>query len=312
MVALPLAGVAFKRPVRLLPLLALSLALTAFIAHLDGFRHASSLSSQLFNPWAQPPRPLKSFVEYLNVLFAFFFADPWSFGYYDVPFSVIPPAGAMWVVPVLFQQTYTLVTVAYLIPFGTLRAKLVTWTGLTFVCYWVGSWAWYSLTGLALAEFAVVYVPRLSASGYTGMAFDLNFLWALPRSVGLLKQGKRLRCKGHFALWVPGAAMAIVGLALKYLCAWVPAARMGEYWAHTDITTGNLLHPQPGSSSGSGTSAGFDPYATPYPRIDDWLVATGMLCAIEVAPRFQDLLANRVLVHLGRLGFGKSADPDAT
>ncbi len=273
--ALPLAGAALKRPMRLLPVLMVSLALTSVLTATGAFSYANSqLSTALsLNPWANAAPIWSNTIEYFNSLVAYFFAEQF-FGYYDRPFAFVPPAGILWVMPIIFQQTYTCITAAYLLPYGALRPKLLGGIFFILLCFWTGSWAWYSLSGLALAEFAIVYVPMLPASGIRiGQAHS--------------------RRAFHVPYWLPGLALTALGILLKYLWASFPNRRNDEYWAHADLNNGNLVKPYLNSA------------LTPYPRIDDWCVVVGFLYTLEVAPLLQKITANFPLVHLGRLAFGQ-------
>jgi hypothetical protein len=218
------------------------------------------------------PAPIwTSAIEFFNSLIAFFFAQ-FNFSYYDRAFAFIPPAGATWILPIVFQQTYTLVTLAYILPYTRLQAKVLGYLGFALLCYWVGSWAWYSITGLLICEFATVYKQ------VTPTSFPIRF--------GSKKGRTLCRCP----LWLPSLALFLVGVLQKFLWMSIPSFRDHEYVAHTDILTGGLVR-----NLNSGI--------TPFPRIDDWMVITGLLLLIELLPRFQSVLDNMILRHLSRLSF---------
>lgn len=218
---------------------------------------------------ALPPPIWTSTIEYFNSLVAFFFAQ-YDFSYYDRAFAFIQPAGVAWIIPVVFQQTYTLTTLAYILPYTRLQAKVLGYGGFGLICYWVGSWAWYSITGLCICEFATVYAQ------VTPSSFPLRW-----------KQGRTL-CR--VPLWVPFIAIFFIGVLQKYLWMAFPSFRDHEYVAHTDILTAGLIR-----DLNSGT--------TPFPRIDDWMVVTGLLLTVEVLPSLQSVLDNAVLKHIARLSF---------
>ena len=265
---MPLAGAAFRRPFRLLgpAVFGLTLAsvLSATGAFAPGVRMATALNSNL----ARPARIWTSALEFFNSLVAYFFAEP-GFGYFDRAFAFIPPSGVAWVLPIIFQQTYTCITLAYILPYTRLQAKVIGYLGFGLLCYWVGSWAWYSLTGLIICEFATVYAP------ITPRSFPLR--WS--------RQGRTLF---HMPLWLPPLAVMAIGVVQKYVWASYPSGRANEYVAHTDILTAGLIR-------------NLDPARTPFPRIDDWMVITGLLITVEVLPSVQAVLDNVVLKHIGRL-----------
>lgn len=225
---------------------------------------ATALNSNL----ARPARIWTSALEFFNSLVAYFFAEP-GFGYFDRAFAFIQPSGVAWVLPIVFQQTYTCITLAYILPYTRLQAKVIGYLGFGLLCYWVGSWAWYSLTGLVICEFATVYAP------ITPRSFPLR--WS--------RQGRTLF---HMPLWLPPLAVMAIGVVQKYVWASYPSGRANEYVAHTDILTAGLIR-------------NLDPARTPFPRIDDWMVITGLLITVEVLPSVQAVLDNVVLKHIGRL-----------
>lgn len=216
-----------------------------------------------------PARIWGSALEYWNSIAAFFFAG-YEFSYYDRAFAFIPPAGVDWILPIIFQQTYTCITLAYILPYTRLQAKVIGYLSFGLICYWVGSWTWYSITGLLLCEFSIVY------SQLTPSSFPLRFR----------QKGRTFR----IPLWIPPFIVFFLGVVQKYLWVSFPSYRNHEYIAHTDILTAGLVRD-------------LNPGITPYPRIDDWMVITGLLVLVEIVPRMQSVLDNDILKHFGRLSF---------
>jgi hypothetical protein len=269
-VPIPLAGAAFRRPFRLLGPAIFGLTFASILSATGAFSPALQLSATLQSNLALSGAIWSSAIVYFNSLVAFFFAQH-NFSYYDRAFAFIQPAGIAWILPIVFQQTYTCITLAYILPYTRLQAKVVGYLGFMLLCYWVGSWAWYSLTGLLICEFATVY------SQVTPTTFPLR--WS--------RQGKTL-CR--VPMWVPSVIVLFVGVLQKYLWMSFPSFRDHEYIAHTDILTGGLVR-----NLNSGV--------TPFPRIDDWMVITGLLVTVEMLPVLQSILDNAVLKHIARLSF---------
>lgn len=268
--ALPLAGAAFKRPFRFLIPMAITVALVSLVIAVDGFRHASLLSISLSNQLASPPAQFSSALEYWNSLF-FFFSTP---TYYKIAraTTMIPPSGTLWIIPVLFQQTYVLIILAFTLPFTVLRYKNMGMILLILTTAWVGRFSWYTLTGLLIAEWSTVYRQVLP-----GGRIPLN------------RAGTRF-----VPAWVPGAVFAVVGVIFKYLwIAGLPADAQNEIVAHVDGNTGKLNY-------------GVNPAQVAFPRYDNWLVATGILYLIELSPRAQRSLSTPVLKYIGRWAFSIS------
>lgn len=264
--ATTLAGAAFRRPLRLLPPLLIAMAFTSVLSAVGGFRYASQFAFETKNTLAEPPALWSSTVQYVNSAFGLFFiVDALKT---DVPLAFLPPAGISWFIPVVFQQSFTIYTFSVLLPYSTLSSKLWAFAGFILVTFWLGSWAWYSLTGLVIAELALVYLPLLPKAG-----------------IPLSRKGTK-----HLPLWLLPAILLSVGVTLKLLWASIPSRAHDEYLAHVDVSDGTL-------------NTSFDPNTTPYPRIDDYFVASGAIVLLEVFPAVQNLLDNVVLRHFGRLSY---------
>ena len=265
--AITLAGAAFKRPFRFLVPMAVTLAFVSLVVKVNGFRYAPRLSDALQNQLAQPPTQFTSALEYFNSLL-FFFSTPFYFKTARAT-SFIPPSGTLWIVPVLFQQTYVLIVLAFALPYTVLRYKNLGMILLILTTAWVGRFSWFTLTGFLLAEWSTVYLQLLP-----NKRIPLNA--AGTRSV---------------AAWIPGVVMLAMGAVLKYVwIAAVPAAANREVIAHVNGNTGKLNY-------------GTDPSQVAYPRYDNWLVATALLYLVELSPSIQRLLSAKPLVYVARWAF---------
>ncbi|SPO29633.1 uncharacterized protein UTRI_05455 [Ustilago trichophora] len=265
--AITLAGAAFKRPFRFILPMAITLALVSLVIGVNGFRYAPELSSALSNQLANPPEQWNSALEYFNSLL-FFFSTPFYFKTAKAT-TFIPPSGTLWIIPVLFQQTYVLIILAFALPYTIFRYKNLGMILLILTTAWVGRWSWYTLTGLLLAEWSTVYLQLLPSKG-----------------IPINREGSR-----HIPTWLPGVVFTLLGAFFKYLwIAALPQDYNNEIVAHVDGTTGKLNY-------------NTDPSQTAYPRYDNWLLATGLLYLVEISPLIQRILSTKVLVHTGRWAF---------
>ncbi|CDW97854.1 hypothetical protein [Sporisorium scitamineum] len=275
--AITLAGAAFKRPFRFLLPLATTLVIVSVVIAVDGFHYATHLSAGLANQLAQPPQQWSSTLEFFNSLL-FFFSTPFYFKTARAT-RFVPPMGTLWIVPVLFQQTYVLVILAFALPYTVMRYKNLGMVLLIAATAWVGRFSWYTLTGLLLAEWSTVYLQLLPAAGGGGKK-------GVRRRIPVNREGSR-----WVQAWVPGVVMVGMGVVLKYLCiAGFPQAANREIVAHVDGHTAKLNY-------------NTDPSSTAYPRYDNWLLATGLLYLVELSPAIQRLLSTRLLVYVGRWAF---------
>lgn len=264
---LTLAGPGLRRPFRLILPLAIALALTSVVAVLDGFKYAPMMADKLDNPLAQPPKVWSSTVEYVNTVVSFVFA-PYAYTT-SVASSYMPPGGIMWFTSVVFQQTYVLTVYAWCVPFTIFRWKNIGLVTFIVLSAWMGRWSWYTLTGLAIAEYSTVYKQLLPKEG-----IPLNS-----------NKTKFLNAKLIPVLFV------VLGLVLKYIwIAAIPSKFFNDYIGHIDLNTGSL-------------NRHWDYNNIAYPRWDDWLLATGLLVLVELSPALQRVFSANVLTYFGRLGF---------
>ncbi|PWN53719.1 hypothetical protein IE53DRAFT_383760 [Violaceomyces palustris] len=265
--AIALAGPAFRRPFRMVIPSAIALALVSVVAVLDGFKHAPYLSETLKNQIAQPPKIWGSTLEYFNSMITFFFAPEQIKTSRAVAF--IPPAGISWYLEVVFQQVYVLIIYAFTLPYTIFRYKNLGSIAMILITAWVGKWSWYTLTGLVIAEYSVVYKQILPAKG-------------LP----IDRKGKK-----HVPVWLFPTLFTLLGIFFKYL--WIsilPEKRDAELVAHVNGNTGKLNH-------------NFNSTKYAYPRYDDWLLSMGILMLIEISGKARGFLSWKPFVHLGRLSF---------
>ncbi|KAJ1025146.1 hypothetical protein NDA16_002652 [Ustilago loliicola] len=266
-VATGLSGPAFKRPFRFLIPVVVTLCMVTLVIGVNGFRYAPEVSEALQNQLAMPAAQWGSALEFFNSVFFFFSTSV----YYKTARATqfIPPAGTLWIIPVLFQQTYVLIILAFALPYTVLRYKNLGMILLILTTAWVGRWSWYTLTGLLLAEWSTIYLQLLPTKG-----------------IPINREGSR-----HIPTWVPGIAFLAIGTLLKYL--WIaafPEAAEREYIAHVDGHTGKLNY-------------SLNPSEIAYPRYDNWFLATGILYLVEISPSAQKILGSRVVAYMGRWAF---------
>ena len=249
--------------------MAFTLAIVLILNVTGSFHHASALAADLSNPIAEPPARWSSVLQYVNALTAYFFDNSGALP--SVPAVFIPLSGIIAFLTRCFIQSYSVYTFVVLLPYTRTQPKFAFGAALTVWAWWVNSWAWYSLTGMLLAEAVVVY--------------DFPALAATP----ILQKWRRVQ------IWLPFALSLILGITLKYLwAAAFPDRRDDELVAHVDRKTGYfLVDPQPSEIL--------------RPRLDDYFVATGILGLIELSTKARFVLDNRVLKSLGRISFREFA-----
>lgn len=257
-----IAGAAFRRPIRIFFPLAIALAFVTIMASQNAFGAAEPFANALDNTFVAPAAKWKSVLNYLDSLTAYVFDN--SNAINSVPMDFFPPRGVLWTVTRNFIQSYTLYAFAILLPYVRGTPKFVFGAILWLWSWWLGNFAYYSLTGLFIAEGVVVY--------------DLG-------SLGTKKLFKAIPA------WTIPAFMLCIGVMLKYIFGDAFPDHRNEWVAHDNSQTGLLW-------------TDFDPSATGYPRVDDWLVAANAMILIEMFPAARALFAaNPVLLFLGRISY---------
>jgi len=207
---------------------------------------------------------MRNFLVYFNSLFEIF----WMTKSYNIQAANQAfPSGTMWIVSVLFQQSYTVYMTMIIVPYT--RAAWRTKALLVFIlaAFWVQSWAWYSVTGLLIAD-AV-----------------LNMDFAVRSRTGF--KISRLRVP----MWPFYLAIALTGTILQFLfISWKPSMYKNEHQAHTSVYTEGLNNEKQDLDQ-------------PLARIDNFLFMLGIMLLIETYELPQTVLRSRVLVAIGRRSF---------
>ncbi|KAF2112818.1 hypothetical protein BDV96DRAFT_663605 [Lophiotrema nucula] len=258
------ASAIFRRNLRLwIPtFIAFSLSATAFSTASTSY--ITDFLTITGNVSTTAPLRLRSFLTYFNALFELFWVTK---SYSSQAANSAFPAGMLWVVSVLFQQSYTVYMTMVIAPYT--RASWRVKALLTFIltAWWVQSWAWYSITGLLLAD-AV-----------------LNMDFASKSRCGF-KVGKV-----RVPTWVLYGLMVVGGVVLQYLfIAWRPEFRNAELYGHTGLYTGGGLNSQVDESE-------------PQARDDNYLIVVGVMLLVETYEGLQKILRSKLLVAIGRRSF---------
>ncbi|UZJ53102.1 hypothetical protein CBS101457_002422 [Exobasidium rhododendri] len=261
-----MAGAIFRRPFRLAGPCSLALAFCSVFCVSGAFKYADEVSLALSNQSAAQPRIWESTVTYFNSCVGLLM---------DISMrrdargsSFLPPGSTGWIIPVIFQQTYCVAVISYMLPYSVLRWKIKGGIMFGLAAFWSGRWVWYSTFAIFLTEFSVVYKPLLAAS------------WTL-------KLYKERTCQVKQQV-LPFILLAI-GAALKYSWASIPTHRDDELVARVDPTSGAL-------------DRHYDVLVAS-PRIDDFLVVSAVFLLIELTPGLTDFLNRRSLRFLGSLAF---------
>ncbi|KAE8196362.1 hypothetical protein A4X06_0g1430 [Tilletia controversa] len=262
--AITLAGTAFRRPFRFILPLAVALAFTSVLSVIGAFKHAPELSAETSNVLALPPRIWESILTYVNSIVTLMMSE--GFALNERGLAFLPPSTFSFVIPIIFRQTYSIMPIAWLMPYTVLKWKAIFLMVFITASWWSGRWVFYSATGLAIAELSVVYLP------------------IMPRSINITRSGS-------IKFWLPLLPLTTLalGIFLKYYFASMPE-HSDFMTTHVDVVTGRWTQsPNP---------------IYRHTRLDDYLVAASSLLLLEISPRsVRALFDNFALRWLGRISF---------
>jgi hypothetical protein len=256
----------FRRSIRLwLPtFVAFSIAVAAFTA--ADTAYITDFFARTGNVSTATPMRMRNFLVYFNSLFDIFWINK---GYSFQAANQAFPSSTIWIVSVLFQQSYTVYMTMIIVPYTRLSWRFKALVVFVLTAYWVQSWAWYSVTGLLITD-AVL-----------NMDFQV-------RSRTGLKIGKF-----SVPMWPLYVAFVMTGIILQFLfISWKPSMRNNEHHGHTGLYTGGVLNEEQDLDQ-------------PLARVDNYFFMLGAMLLIETYDLPQRLLRLRPLIALGRRSFSK-------
>ncbi|KAJ4312396.1 hypothetical protein N0V94_007464 [Neodidymelliopsis sp. IMI 364377] len=258
------ASSVFRRSVRLwLPtFIAFSIAVAAFTA--ADTAYISDFFTRTGNVSTETPLRMRNFLVYFNSLFDIFWVNK-QFSYQAANRAF--PSGTLWIVSVLFQQSYTVYMTMIIVPYTRTSWRVKALLVFILAAFWVQSWAWYSVTGLLITD--ALLNMDLQVKSRTG--FKIRNL--------------------HIPMWPLYTAFVLTGIILQFLfISWKPSMRNNEHHGHTGLYTDGMLN------------EGQD-LDQPLARVDNFFFMLGVMLLIETYDAPQRLLRCKPFVALGRRSF---------
>ena len=142
----------FRRPIRFFIPISISLAVATVINNLTKTSFVLRFKDSTSNVSLPTPYLLPSALTYFNALYILFWtvrdyaAQAASKAFYN---------DSLWGISVIYTQSYTVYLSAIIIPYTRPKWRLGVWTFFILTAWWVQSWAWYSISGLLLADAAI-------------------------------------------------------------------------------------------------------------------------------------------------------------
>jgi hypothetical protein len=261
----------FRRAIRLSFPVIIAFSLAALILKGMGRSYIADFMEKSGNKSIAVPTPIPTFVVWFNSLFTLF----WSTRDFSLQNgSTAFPSQTLWIVSVISQQSYTLYMTMIIIPYTRPQWRVKAFILFILCAWWVQSWAWYSITGLLIAD--LVHTSNLRH---------------------VLGQGIPIRLSPRMELRIPVAVPALlsmfVGFMMQYFwVAWKPQYADGELKAHGGIYISGRLN------------EGAD-FTVPQPRVDNYLVILGFFILLESSQFLRWILDSPPLVWLGKRSFSK-------
>ncbi|CAO2653388.1 Nn.00g027990.m01.CDS01 [Neocucurbitaria sp. VM-36] len=257
-----IAGSVFRRGLRLWIPVAVALAIATGVFHVHGYQRVGDFADQTNNLSIYTPYKIDNALIYFNSVFNLFWVTN-KFG--DQAGSYAFPGQMMWVINVIYQQSFTIYMTMVIIPYTRRSWRVKGTIFFIITAWWVQSWAWYSITGLALAD----------------LATNMNFKVKAQRGIKVYRSI-------HLPSYIVYTVLLVAGLLMQYIwAAWRPEYRNQELVAH-----GGLYYT-------GGLNEDFD-VKQPQARDDNYLVLLGFFLFVETSDILQWALANPLFVYLGR------------
>jgi hypothetical protein len=256
----------FKRGIRLWVPTFVAFSFSAAAFSTSSTSYVNEFLRATGNISTQAPMHTRNFLVYFNSLFDLFWITR---NYSSQAANQLFPSGTLWAVSVIFQQSYTVYMTMITIPYTRTSWRVQAFLMFILTAWWVQSWAWYSITGLLIAD------------AVQNMGFQ-------HKSRGGWKVGSR-----RVPSWPLYMTMIGAGWILQYLfVAWRPEYRNVELQGHT------------GLYNSEGLNEGVDG-EQPLARDDNFLVILGVMLLIETYDILRRILQSKVFVELGKRSFSE-------
>ena len=257
-----IASAIFRRGLRLWFPVAVSLAVVKILSSTIGTAYIDAFKNSTGNGSFDTPYTIPSALAYFNSVFNIFWTTS---KFSEQAGNTAFPSQTLWIVNVIYTQSYTVYMTMVIIPYTRNAWRLYTYILFIITAWWVQSWAWFTITGLFLAD----------------LCMNMQFKERAQRGI---KVWGNIR----FPIWVPACALILAGLIMQYTWTdWRPQYENQELIAHTGLYYTGGLNTLPKAGE-------------PQARDDCYLVLLGFLLILETTNWMQRLFQNPVLLYLGR------------
>ncbi|PMD43934.1 hypothetical protein L207DRAFT_552371 [Hyaloscypha variabilis F] len=204
------AGSQFRRSIRLVFPAAISLAVVYITWSCILPSYLSKYAQKSGNTLLETPYQIPTALVYFNSIFNLFWITN---DYSSQAASLAFPTQTLWIISVIFQQSYTVYMTMVIIPYTRSSWRVKALLVFILSAFWVQSWAWFSITGLLIAD--MVHNMSFKTKAQAGIpiacalvmlvGFILQYLWTAWRP-----EYRNVLLEGHAGLYYSG------GLNYKY------------------------------------------------------------------------------------------------
>ena len=256
------ASATFRRGLRLWFPTAVALAIPTLAFSQLGLGYLQDFKNATGNDSFNVPYFLSDALIYFNSVFNLFWQTN---DFSEQAGSTAFPSQTLWIVNVIYQQSFTVFIVMIIIPYTRSAWRVKGSIPFILSAWWVQSWAWYSITGLLFAD----------------MVMNMNFKEKAQSGIPIpFRKGFRIPS------WIPYLIIMAAGLVMQYLwTAWRPSFENAEIQIHTGLYYGGELN-------------AFDP-SQPQARDDNYLLILGFMFCLETFDWLQMIFKNPLFVYLG-------------
>lgn len=257
------AGTVFRRGITLWFPVAVALAIVKLALPQPYLNYIFQFKAKTGNTSFAVPYFIPNAFAYFNSVFDLF----WTTHNYPIQSgSTAFPSQTLWIVNAIYQQSYTIYVTMIIIPYTRNKWRVQGAFFFIITAWWVQSWAWFSITGLIIAD----------------MVMNMDFKAKAQRGIPLLMTSRRC------PTWVPATIVLVAGVLMQYLwTAWRPSLVNEEYLIHTG------MYYTPGLNTK-------DDGRYPQARDDNYLFLLGFFLLLESSDMLQWIFSNRVFKFLGR------------
>lgn len=260
-----IASAVFRRGLRLWFPAAVALAITKLIFSQTGTAYIDHFKQVTGNISIYTPYNLPNALTYFNSVFNLF----WITSNFSVSAGNYAfPSKLMWIINVIYMQSYTVYASMLIIPYTRNSWRVKGSILFIITAWWVQSWAWYTISGLILADMVI------------NMGFKAKAQRGIP--IPILKK-KNV----YVPVWIPYIILMAAGLFMQLVwTGWKPQKVSAEITVHAGLYyTGGLNNK-------------YD-LSEPQARDNIYLILVGVFLAVDTYDWLQLILRNPVFVYLG-------------